>query len=90
MWSCPYIHDVSLDDYMMMVLPSLCEVAFTFYDDIWSVKAWGLIIGFLSMCEVMVLHMNNALEDYDLGYDHDLKINNVKWSEVNIYANGCN
>ena len=61
MWTFPYIHDVGLDDYMMKVLPSFAEVAFTFYVDVWSVKVCGLKKGLLSMCEVMGLHMYIAL-----------------------------
>ena len=52
------MHDVCLDDYMTKVLPSLGEVVFTCYVDVWSVKVCGLVKGLLSMCEVMDLHMH--------------------------------
>ena len=61
MWTFPYMHDVGLDDYLMKVLPSLDEVVFNFYVDVWSVKACSLMICLLSMCETMGLHMYIAL-----------------------------
>ena len=55
------MHDVGLDHYMVKVSPRLDEVAFTCYDDVWNVKACGLMIGLLSMCEIIGLYMYIAL-----------------------------
>ena len=57
------MHDVGLNDYMVKVLPSLDEISFTSYVDVWSVKACDLMIRLLSMCKVMGLHMYIALVD---------------------------
>ena len=59
------MHDVDLVDYMMNVLLDINEVVYVGYVDVWSVKACGLMIGLLSMCEVMGLNMYIALLDLD-------------------------
>ena len=62
MWSCPYMHYVGLNDYMMKDLLVMNEVVFTYYVMYeLDVKACGLMIGLLSMCKVMGLHMYIAL-----------------------------
>ena len=63
MKTCPYMHHVGINDYILKVLHRLDEIAFTFYFDVWSVKACGFMIGVLSTCEVMGLHMYIALVD---------------------------
>ena len=56
--------------YMMKVLLDMNEVVFTYYVMYeLDVKACGLMIGLLSMCEVMWLHMYIALVDLDWDYE---------------------
>ena len=43
MCTCPYMHDVGLNEYMMKVFPSLDEVAFNCYVDVLSVKAYDIM-----------------------------------------------
>ena len=63
MLTCPYMRDVGLKDYIVKVLLSLDKISFTCYVDVWSVKAYGLIIGLLSTCFVMGIHMYITLFD---------------------------
>ena len=61
-----YMHYVGLIDYMMKVLLGLYEesiLVILMYEV--NVKACGLMIGLLSMCEFMGLHMYIALVDLD-------------------------
>ena len=63
------MHNVGLSDYMKVLLV-MYEVVFTCLVDVWS--EWytcGFLIGLLSMCEVMGLHMYVALVDIDWGYE---------------------
>ena len=60
------MHYVGLNDYMMKDLLVMNEVVFTYYVMYeLDVKACGLMIGLLSMCEVIGLHMYIALIDLD-------------------------
>ena len=54
---CDDMHNGGLLEYVMKVLTSLDEVVFTSYVDVWSVKPCGLIIGLLSMCEVITKYL---------------------------------
>ena len=69
MWTCPNMNNVGLNYYMMKVFPSLDKVSFNCYVDIWSVKACGPMICLLCFCQVMGLHMYNALVDLDWGHE---------------------
>ena len=63
------MHYVGLDDYMVKVI-DMNEVVFTYllmYE--LDVKACGLMIGLLSICEVMRLHMYIVLVDLDWIYE---------------------
>ena len=59
-----YMHNIGVNDYMMKVLPSLDEVVMLMYG--LDVKVCGLMIGLLSMYEVLGLHMYIELVDLDL------------------------
>ena len=66
----PNVHNVGLIDYMMEVLLGMYEVIFTCLVDVWNeLCACRLLIGLLSMFEVMGLHMYIALVDLDWGCD---------------------
>ena len=59
-----YMHYVGLIDYMMKVLLGLYEesILFMLMQEV-NVKTCGLMIGLLSMCEVMGFHMYIKLVD---------------------------
>ena len=64
---CDDMHNGCLLDYVMNVLPSSDEVVLTCYVHVWIVKACGLMIGLLRMCEVIGLHTYIALVYLDWG-----------------------
>ena len=48
MWSCPYMYNDGLNDYMMKVLLGMNEVVYACHiNDKVNVKACGLLIGLL-------------------------------------------
>ena len=60
------MHYIGLNDYMMKVLLDMNEVVFTYYVMYeLDVKACGLMIGLLSMWEVIGLHMYIALVELE-------------------------
>ena len=59
------MHNGGLIEYVLKVFPSFDEVIFIYYVDVWSVKASGLIISLLSMCEVIGLHRYIPVLDLD-------------------------
>ena len=92
MWTYPYMHDVDLDDYMMKVLPSSDEVAFNCYDDVWSVKACGLMICLLSMCRVYGdshVHCTSRLRLRSWVWSYN-DLCEVKWIGVQTNVTYCN
>ena len=62
----PYMHDVGLVNHMMKVFLGMYEVVYTFLVDVWiKWYSCSLFVGLFSICEVMGLHMYNALVDLD-------------------------
>ena len=66
MWSCPYMHYVDLNEYMINVL--LTWIKF-FSPNCWcmkkSVKACGVMIGLLNIYEVVGIHIYVPLIDLE-------------------------
>ena len=67
MWPYPYVHKVGLNDYIIKILFGMNQGVYACHVNVWSecYDAYGLLIGLLSMCEVMELHMYIALVDLD-------------------------
>ena len=61
------MHKVGLNDYIMKLFLGMNEVVYAWHVNVWSecCDAYGLMIGSLSMCEVMWLHMYISLVDLD-------------------------